>query len=129
MTAAFKALMVLLCSFTLVACSTLRVVADGPSRAGEILAGQEALFEHGDRLVLALTSGEKVALSFTGMDAEGIEGIRAGKPVRIATADIQRIEKREHGTAKTVLLVIAVVAAVVSLAQYAAAVSNLTNAP
>lgn len=129
MIAVFRTLMVLLCSFMLVACSTLQVVADGPSRAGEILAGQEAPFKHGDRLVLALTSGEKVALSFTGLGPEGIEGICAGKRVRIATADIQRIEKRERSTAKTVLLVVAVVAAVVSLAQYASAVSNLTNVP
>jgi hypothetical protein len=106
-------------TFILSGCTTLRPVElSQPVIQERIIAGD--LIKTGDRVQITTIDGKLHALKVISVN----NGTIKGKDIEIAVNDIMQVEKRTASPAKTVFLVVGVLA-VVALIQLGAAVGSL----
>lgn len=103
---------VLLCSMSLVACTSMRVLDDrGGSNAGSSAPVTQALAP-GDNVLITRKDGTRVALEVTATSADAVEGKerQSALTLRVPLSEIAKIERREISAARTTLLVVAAAA-------------------
>ncbi len=100
----------LVVSLSLVACSTLKVIADGQEASKAATQGSSPVIEQKDLLVLSMTDGRRLELRVSSVNAEHITGVVSGQvePVRVPVHEVQRVERLEPDT-RAILLTIGIV--------------------
>lgn len=101
---------VLVVSVSLVACSTLRVVAEGQQAAAQAVRHERPAVSPQDRVVLTTTDGRRYEMVITSVDTDAVVGSVAGErePVRVPVEQLRRIERQEVDTSRMLLIVLAI---------------------
>ena len=126
-------LVVLLACTGMVACSSLRVVADGAEASSRALRQPEPLLRRGDAALITTVDGARVEMQVIAVGVDAVAGTVAGKtdPRSVSVSQIQRIERSETDPLKTALvtvLVLVVAGAIVGNALGAKMANSLTVA-
>ena len=128
-------IVVLVVSLSLVACSSLRVVADGREASSRLLQQPTLDLASSDQVVLTLSTGQKITLKVTSVSLETIEGIEEGRPglVQVQVDQVDKVERREFDLSKTALLtglaIVAILVGVVVLVIASAPADLYTSSP
>lgn len=110
----------ILLAMTLAACSSMRVVADGRDAVDTVARDSTQGLHAGERLVLHGRDGTAQAMLFERMEGDvlvGKEGKEGDRDVRVALAQVVRIERKEIDGWKTTGLVAGITAGVLVVAN------------
>ena len=110
-------LAVLLCSMTLVACTSMRTTVDTTTTEPVSIGSRDRTLAPGDEVKVATKDGAQVELRITAVSAEFIEGTvqvprwgevegTSKQSTRIPRTEVLRIERREFDEGKTALLAV-----------------------
>jgi hypothetical protein len=91
------------------ACSSVKIVADGPEASARYIQRPNPGLSSGDRAKLTFADGRQMTLKVTTVTADSVSGTVDGddRIVSASVADITRIEKRTSNPGQTTALVIA----------------------
>lgn len=92
----------------MVACTNLRVVADGSEASSNALRRPQPVLEPRDIAVITTADGQRIEMQVTSIDDRDVVGVvdNQAQPVRIPISQIQRVERRELDGVKTTLAVL-----------------------
>ncbi len=101
-------LLVIFSCTAMVACTSLRVVADGSEASQRAIHQSQPLLRPGDAAIITTTDGAKFEMKVTAVEVDAIVGVVAGKtdPSSISISQIERIERSEADPIKTALVTI-----------------------
>lgn len=104
-------------SIALIGCTSMRPIALDSRSGRDPSEGKLSDLAIGDELNVTLQSSESVILTVTALSPRAIEGIdqKTERPVSIDAVNIKELHRREKDTAKTVLLVLGIIAGVAVL--------------
>ena len=96
-----------LASVAMVACTSLRVVADSPGASSKALRQPQPVLQPRDIAVITTATGERIEVRITSVHADEVVGSVDGQtqPVRIPVSQIERVERTELDGTKTILAV------------------------
>lgn len=116
----FRAVVALITSLALVACTSLQVVADGQAASARLLRGTKPAVEPKDLIVVTTREGQRHELRVTALDATNLSGTveGSGQSLVIPIEAIEKIERDEVDRGK-VLRIALVVVGVALLVSYA----------
>lgn len=98
----FRTVVVLVASFALIACTTVRVVSDGQSASASALGAGTPAVSPREHVVVTTTDEKRHELRVTSIDAQSIVGTADGMLITIPVEQIVRIERSELDSNKVV---------------------------
>ena len=113
---------VVLCSFALVACTTLRTVSSDAASSASAATGPSQIIKTDDNLVVSLKDGTRIEMRVTNLNSTTIIGVSKDQPtnVSVSIAQIEKIERFEVDSKRILLGVgLAILAAVIASKSFA----------
>jgi len=127
MTRYFVRIVVVISTFSLVACTSLQTVAGRDDATGTLHVPAGVTFKPDDELVVTMVSGKSFNLRVTATSAASIDGFvdGASQAAQIPRDQIARVERRETDQSKTALVVGLILAVVLIAVGVAIAGSSV----
>ncbi len=121
MFAVVRRLLLVLVSVSLVACTTTRVIAQGPDASLAALRASPALGDPRDSVTLVTRDGTRHVIRLQSVDAESVTGtsLDQKQAIAIAASEIERLEVDEFNTRAVVTVGVVVLVVLVAAAMSA----------
>ena len=116
MLSVLRQLLLLLISCSLIACTTTRVVAQGPEASLAILRDSPALGDPRDAVIVVTKDGTRHVLRLHSVSADSVVGtpLDQKQSIAIPAADVERVEVDELNTRAIVITVVVVLVVIVA---------------